>query len=270
MAGKIIITLEGDTADRGHVRLTALADQLDSLRKALTYAEEHAAVGGIRTTIYYRIVKLHSSHATLEIEAVAEDPFADRTGAVILEFSTRLRQIQAGKVPDDVSVAELAAYGAFAPSPERHISTQKISFDAPTAKSTEPLVLTNDFEQQVTNLIGPEESAWGTMTGFLETLNLHEHNAFHLYPRVGPKRVYCTFNREIRDDVKAAIDHYVEVSGLIRYRRRNNTAVSISNVHCVEVLDDGGTRLSDLRGIAPNATAGMDTRDFVDTLDEEW
>jgi len=53
---------------RGNVRLTALVDQLDNLRKALFYAEEHAAIGGRRRNVYYRVVDLHHSEATLEVE----------------------------------------------------------------------------------------------------------------------------------------------------------------------------------------------------------
>jgi hypothetical protein len=273
MAGKIIIELEGDHADHGDIRLGALAEQLESLRKALTYAEQHAAIGGKRTAIYYRVVDLHHSKPTLEIEAVAEDPLDDRTSAVIYEFSTRLRQIHTGTVPDNVPVEELEAYGEIAPKPERHMRGIVIGFDAPTAIAPyEPLRVTREFEEKVAALIGPEEVAWGTMTGFLDALNLHERNVFYLWPRVGPKRLHCTFNRIIRDDVKAAIEHYVQASGRIHYRRRDDAARSMSSVYNVEVLDAApeGSRLSDLRGIAPEITGGMDTRDFVDSYDEDW
>jgi hypothetical protein len=274
MAGqKIIIELQGETADRGNVRLEALTDQLEHLRRALTYAEEHAAIGGRRRSVYYRVVDLHHSTATLVIEPVAEDVDNDRTNAIVYEFRTRLRQIQNSRVPEDVSIEELEAYRALVPKPEQRIRQLTITFDAPTIlKNREEYVVTPEFDQRLADIIGPEEVAWGTLTGFLDAVNLHERNVFYLWPRVGPKRVHCTFDRTIRDSVKAAITHYVEVAGRIHYRRRSNTATSMSGVYSIEVLEDAdtGTRLSDLRGIAPNATAGMDTRDFVDSYDEDW
>jgi hypothetical protein len=269
MAGKIIIEIEGESGD---VSLGALVEQLESLRKALTYAEQHAAIGGKRRAVEYRVVDLHHSNPTFEIEPVAEDPLSDRTSAIIYEFNARLRQIDSKTVPEDVSVEELVAYGNVGPKHERRIRRVSVRFDAPTIlRPAEPLRITQGFEENVADLIGPEEQAWGTMTGFLEALNLHERNVFHLFPRIGPVRVYCTFDRSIRDDVKSAIDHYVQVSGRIHYRRRDYAAQRMSNVYSIEIIDREPTpKLSALRGIAPDATGSMDTREFVDSYDEDW
>lgn len=271
MARKIIIEIQGARDDQGHVRLEDFTDKLESLRKALTYAEQHAAIDGRRRPIHYRLVNLHHSRATLEIEAVSDDPLNDRTGAVIYEFSTRLRQINSGKVPDDVQIEELEAYGHLAPASESHIEAVVIGFDAPSAlKPGEPVLMTREFEEKVAELIGPEEIAWGTMTGYLDALNIHERNIFYLWPRFGPKRLHCTFTREIRDDVKKAIGHYVEASGRIHFRRRDNLAHRMTSVQSVDVLDNETPQvlLSELRGIAPDLLS--DTSRFVDTYDEDW
>jgi len=274
MAGKrITIALEGDLDDRGDVRLPALIEQLQSFKRALSYAESHAAAGGKKPSVEYRLVDLHHSEAAFTFEAFPEDALDDRTGAVIYEFRTRLKQIQSGQVPDDVSIEELEAYQELAPTPERRIRRVDVTFDAPAALAkVETIQMTLEFRQQVAELIGPEEFAWGTMTGRLEALNLHEKNLFYLYPPVGPSRVTCMFKREIREDVKLAVDHYVEVAGKLHYKRRSKFAQRMSDVYSVEVLDTDNDRprLSELRGIAPDVTGGIDTREFVDTLDEEW
>ncbi|HEV7240642.1 MAG TPA: hypothetical protein VGQ36_15495 [Thermoanaerobaculia bacterium] len=274
MAGKkITIAIEGDVTDRGDVRLGALIEQLESFKRALTYAEGHAGVGGKKPPVQYRLVDLHHSEAALTFEAFSEDVTDDRTNAVIYEFRTRLKQIESGGVPDDVSIEELEAYQELAPKPERRIRRVDVTFDAPTALAkVEKFQMTLEFAQQIAKLIGPEEIAWGTMAGRLEALNLHEKNLFHLYPPVGPSRVTCTFIRDIREDVKRAVDHYVEVAGKLHYKRRAKFAQRMSEVHSVEMLDtdSGRPQLSELRGIAPDVTGGVDTREFVDTLDEEW
>jgi len=268
MAGqKITITLDAN------VLLQTLIEKLDKVRHALTYAEEHAAIGGRRRSISYRVVDMHHSRATVVIEPIAEDPLDDRTNATVYEFSTRLRQIQTSNVPDDVSVEELEAYRELLPKADEELTQLTIGLDAPTIlRNVDEYTLTPDLDKRLADMIGPEEVAWGTITGYLKAINLHERNVFYIWPRVGPKRVYCTFQRAMRDDVIAAMTHYVEVSGEIHYRRRDDTATSVRKVYNIEILDtdDTGTRLRDLRGIAPNATGEMDTREFVDSYDEDW
>jgi hypothetical protein len=270
---KIIIEIEG-TLGGTDVRLEDLIDQLESVKRALSYAEEHAAIDGKRRKVTYRVVNLHHSFATAEITPEPVDPTEDRSGAIIYEFSARLRQIERGNVPEDVPVEELDAYGEISPRPERPtVRRVNVSFDAPTIlKGAPPIQVTRQFEEKVTALIGPEEIAWGTMTGYLDAVNLHERNVFYLWPRIGPKRIYSSFNRDIREDVRQALGHYVQAAGRVHYRRRSNLPHRMTSVNRVEILDaqQQAVRLSDLRGIAPDATGGMDTREFIDTYDDDW
>lgn len=273
MAGQITIKIEGDFADKGDVRLSALIEQLESFKRALAYAERYAAVDGKKPPVYYRLVDLHHSLAELTFEPVSDDAQLDRTGAIIYEFRQRLNQIQRGTVPDDVPIEELQAYEQLAPQADRHITKVEVAFDAPQIlRNVETIQMTFEFRQKIADLIGPEEIAWGTLAGRLEALNLHERNLFHLYPAVGPNRVTCLFDRSVREDVKRAVDHYVQVAGLIHYKKRAPFPDKMTRVYSLEVLDDDPSRpmLSELRGIAPDMTHGADTRDFVDTLDEEW
>lgn len=274
MAGqKITIRIEGDFEDRGDVRLAALIEQLESFKRALAYAEKYAAVEGKKPPVYYRLIDLHHSLAALTFEPVSEDVDYDRTGAIVYEFRQRLSQIQRGTVPDEVPIEELEAYEKLAPEPDRHVRRVEVEFNAPTVlRSVETIQMTIEFRRQIADIIGPEETAWGTMTGRLEALNLHQRNLFHLYPPIGPTRVTCIFDREVREDVKRAVDHYVQAAGLIHYRQRAQFPDRMSRVYSVEILDDDPSRpkLSELRGIVPDLTGGIDTRDFVDALDEEW
>src|ERR1700682_3498263 len=215
MAGqRIIIALDG--AD---VRMTTLIDKLESVKGALEFAEEHAAVGGKRTPIYYRLVDLHHSAPTFAFEPVwTGDPGHDRTNAVVYEFRTRIAQIQTGSVPDDIPAEEFE--------------------------------VTRTFHEQIDILLGPEEISWGTMTGMLEALYFHERNLFRLYPSIGPESVKCSFDRSLRPRVKEAVDHYVQVYGQIHYRRRYQFPETITGVYRIDFLDDDPQRprLSGLRG----------------------
>src|ERR1700682_2421638 len=248
MAGqRIIIALDG--AD---VRMTTLIDKLESVKGALEFAEEHAAVGGKRTPIYYRLVDLHHSAPTFAFEPVwTGDPGHDRTNAGVYEFRTRIAQIQTGSVPDDIPAEELEAYREIAPYPEESLDRVIVTFDAPTIiVGVQEFEVTRTFHEQIDILLGPEEISWGTMTGMLEALYFHERNLFRLYPSIGPESVKCSFDRSLRPRVKEAVDHYVQVYGQIHYRRRYQFPETITGVYRIDFLDDDPQRprLSGLRG----------------------
>jgi hypothetical protein len=275
MAGqKITIEIKGDATDAEDVRLPDLIEHLQSLKRTLAFAERDVP-DDQRAPVYYRVIDLkHDSPALLTVEPVPLDVNRDPTNLIVAKFRNRLREIESGSVPADVSLDELQAFRALAPRPDRHVREVNITVAAPSIlkERVSEFRITEAFDKKIADILGPDEVAWGSLTGRLEVVNLHRTNAFNLYPRVGATKVTCIFNPDIREDVKHAIDHYVEVFGLLRYKQRYNYPHAMTSVHHVEVLDknlDTAPLLSELRGIAPDATLGMDARDFLDSFDEE-
>lgn len=276
MAGqRITIQITGASADGSDVRLPELIDQLQTLKKTLAFAEKDLPEDQ-RAGVYYKVIDLqHASPALLTIEPMPVNVDRDPTNAIVMRFRNRLRQIESGEVPDDVGLDELEAYQNLAPKPDRHIREVNITIEAPTAmkERISEFRITEDFDRKVAAIIGPDEIAWGSMAGRLEAINVHKRPVFTLYPIIGAKKVSCTFEAGLREDVKKALDHYVEVYGRLRYKHRYKFPHAISSVHHIDIMDanlDTAPHLSDLRGMAPGATNDLDTRDYVDGLDEDW
>jgi hypothetical protein len=279
MAGqRITIQITGASSDGQDVRLPELIEQLQTLKKTLAFAEKDVPEDQ-RAPVYYKVIDLkHDSPALLTVEPVPFDVEHDPTNIIVARFQNRFSQIERDEVPDGVGLDELEAYQAFAPKPDRKITEVRITVEAPTAIREQNRFseyrITSDFERKVAAIIGPDEIAWGSLTGRLEAVNVHNKaNTFNLYPIVGARKVSCTFESAVRDDVKAALDHYVEVFGRLRYKNRYRFPHAISGVHHIDVLDanlETAPHLSDLRGFAPDATGGMDVREYVDGLDEDW
>jgi len=273
MPPKITIQIAGDRADKDRPRLNSLIEQLEALKKTLAFAEREVA-DDQRGAIYYRVVKLQQrSPATLAVEPVAVNWKRDPTNIVVHRFSRRLNQIKAGKVPRDVSVEELQAYQELAPSKERHIREVTITVDAPAVlKKPAQLVMTERLAQRITNLIGEDEITWGSVTGRLEGVNIHDTNRIFIYPEIGPERVTCTFDRAMREQVARALGHYVQVHGKLHFKKRAQFTYLMTEANRIDALDDDPNlpTLSEMRGIAPDLMGDMDTRNFVDALDEEW
>lgn len=120
--------------------------------------------------------------------------------------------------------------------------------------------------------VGPDQLEVGSITGMLEAINLHNTLRCNIYPIIGPKRVSCAFDDELKARVIEGLGRYVRVVGTMSYKQWSNYPHSI-NATEIEVLphDADLPTLSDLRGLAPDATGEMSSEEFLDALrDGDW
>lgn len=270
MAGqRITLQLQGAINDEGHLRLGELIEQLKLVSAALKQTERLVTKTEERL-LYYKVVDLsHSSPVTVVLEASPIKPeikpqIATRT---VSTFFRNIRQIgKRGRVPSNVDLPALEAYRDLGALLEKNISNFKI------INSNFSVDIDEQFKHRVTEIIGPDELAEGSITGMLEWLNLHNTNIFHIYPVIGPKKVNCNFPQKLRETVISAIDKHIRAFGELRYKQRDNFPYAMS-VSDIEILptDDELPTLYDLRGIAPHATGDMDSAEFVRSIrDANW
>jgi hypothetical protein len=244
---RITIQVEGHEGDLGRVRLTEFIQQLEALRAALKQTERVIS-GDEETTVYYRVIKLsYASPATVAVEAVAAKPDkVDRSRAVVRKFGTALRQIQRGKLPDDLDLPALEAYRELTGALKKHIAKVGIQ------TTGKVIPIDAKFEQRIAGIIGLDETEHGVITGTLEKVNLHNTTRFDIFPIVGPARIACTFSAHLREVVKQALDRYVAVSGLVRYKKMDEYPYAI-NAEEIEIYPDRAElpKLSELRGAVP-------------------
>jgi hypothetical protein len=266
---RITVRLEGAVEDDGHLRLSEFLNQLEALRAALKQTER-IITGAEESRLYYRIVDVsHSSPLTVVLEPTPIKPDGDTRVAktTVKKFITTLRLIEKKKdAPQDFDLTALEAYKGLGAMLEKHVSGLTI------ASPKRSVTIDKQFKSRVNDIIGPDELVEGSITGTLEWINLHNMNRFNIYPVIGPKKVLCDFPRKLREKVKSAIDRHVEVFGELKYKRWGNFPYAM-NVTDLEILppDDELPTLFDLRGVAPNATGGVNSAEFVRALrDEGW
>ena len=112
------------------------------------------------------------------------------------------------------------------------------------------------------------EYAFGSVTGRLEQLNVHDGvNRFTLLPLIGP-RISGVFPEAVKTLIEGGFDRRVRLYGRLKFPSDENYPREIDQVTDIEVFepDDELPRLTDLRGIVPDATGGMNIRDFVESL----
>jgi|SRR5438270_5152732 len=267
---RITVELVGAPEDEGHLRLSEFIKQLQAVKGALKQTER-TITGKDEPELYYRIVEVsHSSPLSVTIEPTPLRPEEGREIAktTVKKFFTTLSMIdKKANAPEDFDLPALEAYRDLGTMLDKHVAGITIA-----AGGKRKVEIDKKFETKVSEIIGPDELIEGSLSGMLEWLNLHNTSVFHIYPVIGAKKVVCNFPKRLKEKVKAAIDSHVEAYGELRYKKWGDFPYAM-NVSDLDILppDDELPTLFDLRGIAPNATGGISSAEFVRAIrDEGW
>ncbi len=117
-----------------------------------------------------------------------------------------------------------------------------------------------------------DEVIESAMNGTLEILNVNKNNKlFELYPVIGTQKIICDFPSALLQKAITAIGNYVNVVGEYKYKSGHPYPYYV-NVTDIEIYPDENElpSLFDLHGIAPNATNGLSSEDFVKGIRDEW
>lgn len=268
---KLILKFIGSRADHGHLRLSDFVDELSAFCEALVKTEK-LLTGKDKAAIYYRVVDLsHQSPATVGLEAVKprSADTAIKPSQVVQTFKDDLRAISKRKTPVKVDLEMLEAFRQIAVPLHRHVER----IDVVDTK-TKVIPIDRSFTQNVEHVIGPDSFSFGSISGRLERVNLHNVAKFQIFPTVGARRVMCEFKSSdvaLRSKVKNALDTYVTVYGRLRYKEWDKYPHAIDARDLESHEQQELPSLSDLRGAAPDATESMSAEAFVRSIrDANW
>jgi hypothetical protein len=262
---RITIILKGSDADAGDVRLSEFLEQLEAIREALKQTERVVS-GRSDQHIYYKIVELsHSSPSRVVLEPVYPIDRALRKGLSIVPdaLTSSIRILQSGrKPPARADLAMLESYKSLGAS--KNLKEMTISSSPQKVVSID-----QGFSERVERAIGPDIFAAGSVSGRLERVNLHNTRSFDIFPPVGPPRIRCNFEEADRAKVKDALDNFVTIKGRLRYKTWDKHPHAI-DVKVIDIHEPDAElpTMDDLRGIAPDATGGLSSEDFVRTVRE--
>jgi hypothetical protein len=261
-SNRITVRLEGDAKDAGHLRLTDFIKQLDAIKSALKQTERVLGHSD-KTAVYYRIVDLsHSSPATVVLEAVDPIEGHDLAGTVVETFLDALSTIKdKGEIPAGFDYPAAEAYREIVSPLRKHVSSITL------ANGHQNISIDRKYEERIKKAIGPDELVEGSITGTLDTVRLHNTTAFEIFPMIGPKKVYCMFPPEMKEQVKSALEHYVRVHGRLRYKRWDKFPYAIDAAE-LEIYppDEDLPKLSELRGAIPDLTGGLSEHEFLEKI----
>jgi hypothetical protein len=253
--------IRGGPEDGGDIRLSDFITQLNAISGLLATLDRSVA-DSERTSAYYRIVDAsHASPMTVTLEAVPYNPEDDYSDVIVDKFYEGLHQIALGSAPEEFDRLILEGYRNIAKGLDKNVT--ELSF----LRDGGEFPVTYDFVQTVDVILGPDEIVSGSLTGALEVINVHGTPQFTIYPVAGPKKVICTFPDDLIDNVIQGLGSMVSVSGLLRYKRRDNFPYAI-DITALDIYppEESLPTVFDLRGIAPDATGGVASEVFIRRL----
>jgi hypothetical protein len=192
----------------------------------------------------------------------------DNSAAVINEFYNGMKHLITG------TGAELHKYTVVLLQAFQKIGTKlRHHTGLHLTYQNEHLEVTGELATAVKELLGEDEIMEESMTGMLEMLNLHgRRKMFRIYPMVGPTKVDCYFPHRLEEKSIMGINRYVNVEGKFKYKRRFPYPYEV-RVTGLEIYPNQNTlpSLQELCGIAPNATGGLSSEEFVKRIrDNDW
>ena len=265
----VTIVLTDDSVDGDNIRLDDFLEQMRTLKCALRETER--LVSSREPSLYFRITRLEKNSppvVTLEAVSDAIDQRSEPQYAsyVVRSLTANLRVIAKKKrLPKGIDYQALAAYRELtAPAEKRHLQVQ--------IKTGNNIVLINSkFRETIDLIAGEDEFSFGSVSGKIEAINLHNTNRkFQIFPTVGASRIMGTFRTKDRKLFAGAVDQYVTVYGRLRYKKWDAFPYAIA-AHSIDVHDlSDALGLNDLNGIAPNATGGLSSTEFIDRVRDDW
>ncbi len=253
--------LEGSVEDGGRVRFRDLLDFLQRLRGALKRLEE-TVTGSERSTVYYRVVDMEVSSAAITLEAVPEELEQDPTSEILGRVDTGLAAIVENQpTPPWFDRELLETFKGLTAPLRRHVRGIHI------VRPNRTFTLGHQFEISIDRILGEDITSVGSISGFLDAINVHGVRHFHIYPLIGPTKVLCVFPEKLLSDVRKGLKRHVNVSGVLRYKMNEAFPhqIDVESIEALPLAEELPT-LRSLRGIAPEATGALDSVTFVRRL----
>ncbi len=264
---RLVFKIEGPDKNNNHLELSVF---LEKTRQFLGLLKNSAKDSGEDGVVFHVVSLSHSSPATIECEPIGPD-----THPSIVAFNSVRENLdlatkgQARQLSNPV-LSTMEKLVQLNPKKITGAEIQTISSDT---ESKCVYKLDARFNESLIKARSEEEMVVSTIDGKLKQINIHQNaNTFKIYPTFPcASSVTCKFSKELIKDVQSALGKFVSVWGECSYRPAENTPYKI-NVRKMKVLPPSEElpSLWDLCGIAPGATGGKSSEQFVREQRDEW
>lgn len=248
----ITLRLAGSRTDQGQVRLNDFARLCDMLLRSLRSIEHDITHENPRAV--FRIVELEAKSAAIGLVPAPSENERDVGLEVAEVWKGTVRALEIGEPID-----ERVSFGSLERLREMHKPIWRRRGDGHLLL-VDGVALTDHFARRIEQFLHTPIKSSGTVSGLLAKLNVLNRNEFTLFPPVGKFHVVCHFDDSLIEKVRNSVKRHVTVKGTLYYREAQPYPVR-ADVNSITIHPENSElpRLSELRGIAPNAANGMES-----------
>lgn len=260
---RLTFQLRGSADENGDVRFDDFIRELAAIKKSLADMDRLAGNEG---KVYYRVVDLHHSLATLELQAFPVEP-----AAIGFEAGMELLYQSVDAIQKDEAPPLKLDYMALQSLKELTTVLGSRMPEVLVKRDGQTVSVSSRLAKQVDQILGPYQYEIGSFVGHLEQINLHDAYKFTLYPVNRGSSLTCQFPRHMKRDAIEALDHYVRVYGKFRYYVNYPQPIDI-RVQEIEIMPDESEipSITELRGAAPDAMGNLSSEEFVRRVRDGW
>ena len=267
---RLVLKIEGPGRNDHHLDLSVFADKT---RQFLRLLKSNAQEIDAKDMVFPMVSLSHSSPVTMECVPQSRHPmFAEADDArYIKNFAQNLSYVRENEA-HRLSNLTLSCLEKLAKVDAGKIASSEIQIINDELVAPHVYELDSRFQENLANAHKAGETVVSTIDGRLERINIHGANTFTIYSSLPNKpAVACKFRKELLKNVQGALGNFVSVWGKCFYRSDTMFPYKI-DVQGMEVLPPSGElpSLNDLRGIAPDATRGESSEQFVRKLRDQW
>lgn len=264
----ITVEMEGSDEDGGDVRLVEFIEELNAVHSALRHVQQWVTTDA--NPVSYRVLKLsHSSPSRVTIGIIPRTPVhAETPRRMSRRFAYALQTVRRKhRYSQNVDPQVLESFTRVTSPLDKNMKSIKFLRNQESA-----IRVDRQFALNLKEILMNEYEERDEIVGMIEALNIHDKAQFHIYPPIGAAKILCRAPVSLRADVSNNAGKKVAVDGWALYRK-DAPFPHMMRVERITPLpsDDELPRLSDLHGIAPDATKGEKPEDFVRGLrDARW
>ena len=241
--GRLKVSLESPGEEGKPVRLSDLIVFLERLSGALGAVDR--AVNGRQST-YFNVSDLRYGSAVVEVQERIQDNKRLKRHTI--------RSV-VGSFDELLTEAELTSRPSWALPPVLKKIRQLADPLPHTARAilatpTSQVRIDEDFRDRLDELLSPDTTSSGQLTGTLDAINMHGRRHAYIYPLIGHQKVVCDFSSQADQEVVTALQRRVRIFGELS-RRSGDPFPYHVRAERIEVLpsDDQLPTLTSLRGI---------------------
>lgn len=255
------VLIEGAAKD-GNFDLGVLVGALQSLRGALRGIDRD--LHGRKTSEFLVVdMSRDSPHALSLAQLPVDTP--SHGGDIFSVLLLGLNRLEHGDFPEVFGEATLESLKGFGAAVGKKLRSLELRTE------DESVFFDESVRNRIDALLAPREYCHTEVEGVLEQINIHANaNLFFIYPDIGPRRVKCHFNDELRYEAMGGLGRKVVVRGEAAYRRDYPFEIYVSEME-IFPPDDELPTFEDVRGLAKDAYPNdRRSEDIIAELRDEW